>query len=159
MQVLDGKLFVTYAKQDDFKHDDVAGKGNGFIDEFSLSGKFIARVASNGDLNSPWGLAIAPSDFGKFAGDLLVGIFGDGTIDAYDLKHNDKFVGQLNGVDGKPIAIVDLWALTPGNGGSAGSKGEIYFTSGVQSESQGLFGSISRVAGTDDFMVSGSSTE
>jgi uncharacterized protein (TIGR03118 family) len=154
VQVLDGKLFVTYALQDQFKHDDVAGAGHGFVDEFSLSGKFIARVASNGPLNSPWGLAIAPSDFGKFAGDLLVGNFGDGRIDAFDLKHNDKFVGQLTGVDGKPIEIGDLWTLTPGNGGSAGSTGEIYFTSGVQGESQGLFGSISRVAGTNDFMAS-----
>jgi uncharacterized protein (TIGR03118 family) len=157
VQVLDGKLFVTYALQDQFKHDDVAGAGHGFVDEFSLSGKFIARVASNGALNSPWGLAIAPSDFGKFAGDLLVGNFGDGRIDAFDLKHNDKFVGQLTGVDGKPIEIGDLWALTPGNGGSAGSTGKIYFTSGVKGESQGLFGSISPVAGTNDFMVSGSS--
>jgi uncharacterized protein (TIGR03118 family) len=154
-QVLDGKLFVTYALQDQFKHDDVAGAGNGFVDEFSLSGKFIARVASNGPLNSPWGLAIAPSDFGKFSGDLLVGNFGDGTINAFDLKHHDKFVGQLTGVDGKPITIGDLWTLTPGNGGSAGSTGEIYFTAGVQGEAQGLFGSISHVAGTDDFMVSG----
>jgi uncharacterized protein (TIGR03118 family) len=158
VQVLDGKLFVTYALQDEFKHDDVAGKGNGFVDEFSLSGKFIARVASNGPLNSPWGLAIAPSDFGKFAGDLLVGNFGDGTIDAYDLEHHDKFVGQLTGVDGKPITIGDLWSLTPGNGGSAGSTGEIYFTAGVQDESQGLFGSLSRVPGTNEFMVSGSSS-
>jgi uncharacterized protein (TIGR03118 family) len=157
-QVLDGKLFVTYALQDQFKHDDVAGAGNGFVDEFSLSGKFIARVASNGPLNSPWGLAIAPSDFGKFSGDLLVGNFGDGTIDAFDLKHHDKFVGQLSGVDGKPITIGDLWTLTPGNGGSAGSTGEIYFTAGVQGEAQGLFGSISRVAGTNDFMVSTSSS-
>ena len=133
-QVLDGKLFVTYALQDQFKHDDMAGAGNGFVDEFSLSGKFIARVASNGPLNSPWGLAIAPSDFGKFAGDLLVGNFGDGRIDAFDLKHDDKFVGQLSGVDGKPITIGDLWMLTPGNGGSAGSTEEIYFTSGVQGE-------------------------
>ena len=156
-QVLDGKLFVTYAKQDEFKHDDVAGAGNGFIDEFSLSGKFIARVASHGPLDSPWGLAIAPADFGKFAGDLLVGNFGDGTISAFDLNHHDEFEGKLLGVDGKPITIGDLWALTPGNGGAAGSKGEIYFTAGVQDESQGLFGSISHVAGTDHFMVSGTS--
>ncbi len=153
-QVLGGKLFVTYAVQDPFKHDDVAGPGNGFVDEFSLDGKLLARVASNGPLNSPWGLAIAPSDFGKFAGDLLVGDFGDGRIDAFDLNHHDKFVGQLTGIDGKPITIGDLWALTPGNGGSAGSTGEIYFTSGVQGESQGLFGSISPVPGTDHFMVS-----
>jgi len=145
-QVLDGHLFVTYALQDTFKHDDVAGPGNGFVDEFSLSGKLIARVASNGPLDSPWGMAIAPGDFGKFAGDLLVGNFGDGTINAFDLK-NDKFVGTLDGVDGKPISIGDLWTLTPGNGGMAGSKGEIFFTAGVQNESFGLFGAIAPVPG------------
>jgi uncharacterized protein (TIGR03118 family) len=155
-QVLDGKLFVTYALQDQFKHDDVAGKGNGFVDEFSLDGKLIARVASHGQLNSPWGLAIAPSDFGKFAGDLLVGNFGDGRINAFDLNNPDKFVGQLTGIDGKPITIGDLWTLTPGNGTSAGSTGEIYFTAGVQGEAQGLFGSIAPIPGTDHFMVSGS---
>ena len=158
VQVLDGKLFVTYALQDQFKHDDVAGAGNGFVDEFSLSGRLMARVASNGPLNSPWGLAIAPSDFGKFAGDLLVGNFGDGTINAYDLNDHNKFMGKLLGIDDKPITIGDLWTLTPGNGGSAGSKGEIYFTSGVQHESQGLFGSIDPVAGTNEFMVSAPSS-
>jgi uncharacterized protein (TIGR03118 family) len=152
-QVLDGHLFVSYAKQDPFKHDDVAGAGNGFIDEFSLTGKLEARVASNGPLNSPWGMAIAPDDFGKFAGDLLVGNFGDGTINAFNLK-NDKFVGTLDGVDGKPITIGDLWTLTPGNGGMAGSNGEIFFTAGVQSESFGLFGAIAPVPGhTDAFKV------
>ena len=153
-QVLDGKLFVTYAVQDPFKHDDVAGAGNGFVDEFSLDGRLLGRVASNGPLNSPWGLAIGPSNFGKFAGDLLVGNFGDGTISAFNLHDHDKFMGKLLGIDGKPVSIGDLWSLTPGNGGSAGSTGEIYFTAGVQSESQGLFGSLSRVTGTDEFMMS-----
>jgi uncharacterized protein (TIGR03118 family) len=141
VQVLDGKLFVTFAMQDSAKHDDVAGAGNGFVDEFSLSGKLIQRVASNGPLDSPWGLAIAPDSFGKLAGDLLVGNFGDGTIDAYNLK-NDKFQGQLTGSDGKPIVIGDLWAITPGNGGAGGSANTIYFTAGVQNEAHGLFGSI-----------------
>ena len=81
-------------------------------------------------------MAIAPADFGKFAGDLLVGNFGDGTINAFNLQ-NDKFVGTLDGVDGKPITIGDLWALTPGNGGRAGSTGEIFFSSGVQDGSLG----------------------
>jgi hypothetical protein len=97
-------------------------------------------------------MAIAPADFGKFAGDLLVGNFGDGTINAFNLK-NDKFVGTLDGVDGKPITIGDLWALTPGNGGSAGSKGEIFFTSGVQDESFGLFGAIAPVPGHNAFKI------
>ena len=153
VQVLQGHLFVTFAQQDEFKHDDVAGAGHGFVDEFSLDGKLIARVASNGPLDSPWGMAIAPEDFGKFAGDLLVGNFGDGTIDAFNLK-NDKFVGTLDGVDGKPISIGDLWSLTAGTGGTAGSKGEIFFTAGVQDESSGLFGAIAPVAGhSNAFMV------
>ncbi|HUN38784.1 MAG TPA: TIGR03118 family protein [Acetobacteraceae bacterium] len=155
VQVLNGDLFVTYAKQDQFKHDDVAGAGNGFVDEYTLNGQLIARVASNGPLNSPWGLTIAPSDFGQYAGDLLVGNFGDGTISAFDLQDHDKYMGKLLGIDGKPITIGDLWALTPGNGGSAGSTGQVYFTSGVQNESFGLFGAIAPVPGSNEFMVSG----
>jgi uncharacterized protein (TIGR03118 family) len=154
-QVLDGHLFVTYAKQDEFKHDDVSGKGNGFVDEFDLNGNLIDRVASHGPLNSPWGLAIAPTDFGKYAGDLLVGNFGDGTISAFDLNHNDQNMGKLLGIDGKPITIDDLWALTPGNGTKAGSSGNIYFTAGGKAETQGLFGSLSPVADTNTFMITG----
>jgi uncharacterized protein (TIGR03118 family) len=153
-QVLDGHLFVTYAKQDAFKHDDVAGGGNGFVDEFDLNGKLVDRVASNGPLNSPWGLAIAPTDFGKYAGDLLVGNFGDGTINAVDLAHHDQNMGKLLGIDGKAITIGDLWALTPGNDGKGGSSGEIYFTAGVKDEAQGIFGSLSAIPGTDRFMIS-----
>ena len=155
VQVLNGDLFVTYAQQDQFKHDDVAGAGNGFVDEYTLSGQLVARVASGGPLNSPWGMAIAPSDFGKYSGDLLVGNFGDGTISAFDLQNHDQPMGKLLGIDGKPITIGDLWALTPGNGGSAGSTGQIYFTSGVQNESAGLFGAIAPVPGANEFMVSG----
>jgi uncharacterized protein (TIGR03118 family) len=155
VQVLNGDLFVTYAKQDQFKHDDVAGAGNGFVDEYTLNGQLVARVESGGPLNSPWGMAIAPADFGKYAGDLLVGNFGDGTISAFDLQHHDQFMGKLLGIDGKPITIPDLWTLTSGNGSSAGSTGQIYFTSGVQNESAGLFGALAPVPRTNEFMVSG----
>jgi len=141
VQVLDGKLFVTFAQQDDMKHDDVAGAGNGFVDEFNLNGTLVQRIASNGPLDSPWGLAIAPQSFGRFAGDLLVGNFGDGTINAFNLK-NDHFAGTLLGADGKPIVIGDLWALTTGNGGSGGDPNSIFFTAGVKDEAQGLFGSL-----------------
>jgi uncharacterized protein (TIGR03118 family) len=150
VQVLGDKLFVTFAFQDDLKHDDVSGAGNGFVDEFDLEGHLLKRVASGdpsnpdqGDpLNSPWGLSFAPSSFGSFAGDLLVGNFGDGTIDAFDLKHHDRFVGQLTDASGNPIAIQDLWELIPGNGGSAGDPNTIFFTAGLQDEKQGLFGSL-----------------
>jgi uncharacterized protein (TIGR03118 family) len=147
VEVIDDKLFVTYAKQDDLKHDDVAGKGNGYIDEFDLKGNLITRVASQGKLDSPWGMAIAPGSFGKIAGDLLVGNFGDGHINVID-PNTDKFLGQLKSSDGGPVTIQDLWALTPGNGGSAGSTDKIYFTSGGQGEAQGLFGSLSNASFT-----------
>ena len=141
VQVLDGHLFVTFALQDTAKHDDVAGAGNGFVDEFDLKGHLIQRVASHGPLDSPWGLAIAPSSFGALAGDLLVGNFGDGTINAFDLK-NDHFEGKLLDANGAPITIGDLWALVPGTGGVNSDPNKIYFTAGVKDEAQGLFGSL-----------------
>ena len=142
VQVLNGNLFVTYALQNGTKHDDVGGTGNGFVDEFDLNGNLVNRVASNGDLNSPWGLDIAPASFGQYAGDLLVGDFRSGYIDAYNLTNN-SFVGRLQGADGQSIQINDLWALVNGNGGAGGSASSVYFTSGVQNEQHGLFGSLS----------------
>lgn len=148
VQVLDGRLFVTFALQDSDKHDDVSGPGHGFVDEFSLSGKMIDRVASMGPLNSPWGLAIAPSGFGAFSHDLLVGNFGDGTINVFD-PHNDRYLGKLDGSDGKPIHITDLWSLTPGNGAAGTDPHKIYFTAGLQDEAHGLFGSLGAAQGHD----------
>jgi len=156
-QVLDDHLFVSYAKQDAAKQRDVPGSGNGFVDEFDLDGKLIGRIASNGPLHSPWGLAIAPSDFGRYAGDLLVGNFGDGTINAFDLAHHDRYMGKLLGIDGSAVTIDHLWALTPGNDGAAGSSGEIYFTAGLKNVAQGVLGSLSAVPGTDRFMISATS--
>jgi len=144
VQVLDGKLYVTFAQQNAAKHDDVAGPGHGFVDTFDLNGKMLDRVATQGVLNSPWGLDIAPNGFGQFAGDLLVGNFGDGTIDAFD-PHTDKFMGQLLGGDGIPVQIQDLWALTNGTGASGTDSNAVYFTAGGQDEMHGLFGSLSAV--------------
>jgi len=148
VQVLDGHLFVTFALQDADKHDDVAGAGHGFVDEFDLKGHLLDRVASRGPLDSPWGLAIAPSGFGEFAHDLLVGNFGDGTINAFDLK-DDHFEGKLLGANGAPITIGDLWALIPGNGSANSDPNKIYFTAGVQAEAHGLFGSLAAIPEPD----------
>jgi uncharacterized protein (TIGR03118 family) len=144
-QVIDGKLFVTFALQDPMMRGDIAGAGHGFVDEFDLEGNLLQRVASGGPLDSPWGLAIAPASFGSFAGDLLVGNFGDGTINAYDLNHDDSFVGKLTYASGNPILIPDLWELIPGNdsGGLGGNSSTIYFTAGLQNETHGLVGSLS----------------
>jgi uncharacterized protein (TIGR03118 family) len=144
IQDLNGVLYVTYAMQDPAKHDDVAGPGFGFVDAFDLQGNFLSRIASDGTLNSPWGLAIAPASFGQFAGDLLVGNFGDGLINAFDLTTH-AFEGQLLGLDGNPLAIDGLWALNVGNNGSAGSNQSIYFSAGPNGESHGLFGVIAVV--------------
>jgi len=141
VQVLNGKLFVTFALQNAEKHDDVAGLHHGFVDEFNLDGTLNTRIASGGPLDSPWGLTIAPQGFGAFSGDLLVGNFGSGKIDAFNLT-TDHFDGQLLDADGKPLVIQDLWDLIPGNGGLGGNTNTIYFTAGVQNEAHGLFGAL-----------------
>jgi len=144
IQDLNGVLYVTYAMQDPAKHDDVPGAGFGFVDAFDLQGNFLSRIASGGTLNSPWGLAIAPASFGQFAGDLLVGNFGDGLINAFNLTTH-AFEGQLSGPDGQPLSIDGLWALNVGNNGSAGSAQSIYFSAGPDGEMHGLFGVITVV--------------
>lgn len=144
-QNLNDKIYVTYAVQDAAKHDDVAGLGNGLVDVFDVQGNLLNRVARAGTLNSPWGLAIAPASFGEFAGDLLVGNFGDGTINVFDLTDN-SFDGQLKGPNGQPLTIDGLWGLIPGNGGGAGSTQSIYFAAGPNGEAHALFGVIAPAA-------------
>jgi uncharacterized protein (TIGR03118 family) len=141
---LGGKLYVTYAMQDAAKKDDVAGAGLGFVDAFDLQGNFLSRIASQGTLNSPWGLEIAPPEFGPLAGDLLVGNFGDGRINAFDLNGN-VFEGQLAESPGHPLTIDGLWALTVGNNGNGGSSDKLYFSAGPDEESHGLFGLVRQV--------------
>ena len=98
---------------------DVPGPGNGYVDIYDTSGNFVKRFASNGALDSPWGMTIAPAGFGRFAGHLLIGNFGDGTIDAFD-PVSGAFVGALTDTNGVPIAIEGLWGLKFGNGGKGG---------------------------------------
>jgi uncharacterized protein (TIGR03118 family) len=150
VQELGGKIYVTYAKQNDAKHDDVAGEHHGFVDVFNLDGSpglagGNMRLVSRGALNSPWGLALAPSTFGTLAGDLLVGNFGDGRINVYNPTTGTS-LGGLVDPDGEPIQIDGLWALKVGNGANGGDAGTVYFTAGLLGESHGLFGSLAPVA-------------
>src|SRR5207237_1076129 len=114
VQNLGGVLYVTFARRDATGHDDVAGQGHGFVDAFDTNGNLIRRLVSHGRLDSPWGLAIAPASFGDFAGNLLVGNFGNGRINAYTLDKGN-FRGVLTGTNGSPITIDGLWALRVGN--------------------------------------------
>jgi uncharacterized protein (TIGR03118 family) len=137
---LDGQLFVSYALVGP-TGDDVAGPGNGFEDVFGYDGVLSRRLATDGALNSPWGMAIAPASFGSLGGSLLVGNFGDGTIHAFDVATGNP-LGALLGPDGLPLVIDGLWGLIAGNDGGAGSSDRIYFTAGPQDESHGLLGVI-----------------
>jgi uncharacterized protein (TIGR03118 family) len=142
IQNIGGQLFVTFAEQDEEGEDDVAGPGHGFVDIFDLEGNLVRRFASRGPLNSPWGLAMAPSTFGKFANKILVGNFGNGRINAFD-PATGKFLGGLRNVNGERIAIDGLWALSPGGGARGSSPDDVYFTAGPNDETDGLFGKLS----------------
>src|SRR5207245_158780 len=125
----------------------VAVGGHGFVTAFGADGHLVRRVASRGRLNSPWGLALAPADFGQFSGNLLVGNFGDGHINAFDLERFEgngelQQRGQLHAADGPPIVIDGLWALAFGNGASAGPTNALFFTAGPFDEAHGLFGKL-----------------
>jgi uncharacterized protein (TIGR03118 family) len=137
-----GLLYVTFAKQKlPDKMDDQAGPHHGFVDVFTTGGTMVKRLISHGVLNSPWGLTLTPSDFGPFSNALLVGNFGNGTINAFD-PHSGAFLGTLKDKHGKQIVIDGLWGLIFGNGSLAGETDTLFFTAGPDDENHGLFGSI-----------------
>lgn len=139
-----GHLFVSYALQDADGEDDIPGIGHGYISEFDTDGSFMRRFASQGELDSPWGMALAPSDFGPFSGDLLVGNFGDGTINAFDLA-TGTWEGRLSDAHGVPIAIDGLWGLEFGNGFNNQPTNTLFFAAGPDLEQHGLYGRIDLV--------------
>src|ERR1700733_10711482 len=148
VQNINGTLFVTYAKQDAQKHTNVGGPGNGYVAMFNLNGSLIANLVSEGPLNSPWGMAIAPANFGPFAGALLVGNFTDGKINAYNAT-SGAWLGTLNDATGNPIAIPGLWSLDFGGGAQGEDPGTLYITAGIGGgpnndpvQSHGLLASI-----------------
>lgn len=142
---INNQLYVSFALIDGFGPDDIddqPGDGNGFVDVFSSSGKFVKRLVSGGALNSPWGMALAPKSFGTFSGDLLVGNFGDGTINAFNLK-TGAFAGTVSDSNGTPIVIDGLWALEFGTQKVGKSTVPVlYFSAGPNGENDGVVGTI-----------------
>ena len=134
------RVFVAYAKQDSAGMDDVAGAGNGFIDTYSTHGALLHRFASRGDLNSPWGMALAPKKFGTFSSDLLVGNFGDGRIHVFNPTSGHE-IATLRRGNGKPIVIDGLWGLMVGNSASGGANA-VWFSAGPDDEAHGLLGTL-----------------
>ncbi|HSX02662.1 MAG TPA: TIGR03118 family protein [Candidatus Saccharimonadia bacterium] len=141
IQTIRGQLYVTFALQGPDKHDDQAGAGHGFVDVFNADGTLQRRLIAGGQLNSPWGVALAPDSFGRFSDHLLVGNFGDGTINAYDVS-SGNFDSKLKDQYGRAIQADGLWALAFGNDGAAGRQNELFFTAGLSDEAHGLFGKI-----------------
>jgi uncharacterized protein (TIGR03118 family) len=140
IQNIGGQIFVTYAMQNAARHDDVKGPGNGFVDIFATDGTFMRRFATRGTLNSPWGLALAPSTFGNFHGDILVGDFGDGRINAF--TPDGVLRGQLKSETNAAIEISGLWGLRFGNAGASSDPNTLYFAAGINDEADGLFGAV-----------------
>ncbi len=145
IQDVNGELWVTYAMQDKAKHDPVNKPAHGFVSVFDTDGNLLQHFAQHGHLDSPWGVALAPASFGRFANDILIGNFGNGKINAYD-PATGHWLGTVSGPDGKPLINDGLWSLTF-SGPSAltplGAQPDtLYFTAGLNDEADGLFGTI-----------------
>jgi uncharacterized protein (TIGR03118 family) len=153
-------VVVTYALQDMPMHDPLKIAGSGFVDLFTTSGTMISRITSDAHLNAPWGVVVPPAGFGSLAGDLLVGNFGDGAINAYNFS-TGAFVDQMKDSNGAPIVNGSLWDMVFGGGGAqSGDPNTMYITAGLANETHGLFAAITRnttpPAGTADFSIAAS---
>jgi uncharacterized protein (TIGR03118 family) len=149
IQNIGGSLFVTYAKQDALKHDDVAGPGLGFVDIYSTNGKLEGRLQHGSWMNSPWGVVWAPRDFGEFSNAILVGNFGSGQIAAFN-GFTRQFIGFVRNPANSVLTINGLWSLTFGNGANAGPATTLFFSAGINDEADGLFGTLTPVAAEQD---------
>jgi uncharacterized protein (TIGR03118 family) len=144
VQTLNGSVYVAFALRNEEGDEEVTGDGLGVVDQFDFNGQLIARVATGGALNAPWGMALAPAGFGRFSGKLLVGNFGNGRINVFDpVTFEPK--GHLKGTSGKAIQIDGLWGIAFGNGGNAGPTTTLFFAAGPDDEEHGLFGRLDAV--------------
>jgi uncharacterized protein (TIGR03118 family) len=140
VELVGSNLYVEYAKVS-INGDDDPGPGNGFVSVFDTNGNFVRRLITQGALNAPWGITLAPSVFGEFSNDLLVGNFGDGRINAFDPVTGAP-LGTLRDGSSNPIVIDGLWALKVRLGGPSVNTNAVYFTAGINGEADGLFGSL-----------------
>ena len=148
IQNIGGTLFVTYAKQDAARHDDVAGDGLGFVLYFTPSGRLIGHLEHGPWMNSPWGGVWTPRDFGEYSNSILVGNFGSGKIAAF-IGFTGMFIAFVKNAEDTDMIIDGLWMIAFGNNANAGSSTTLFFSAGIQRESHGLFGTITPVDGQD----------
>jgi uncharacterized protein (TIGR03118 family) len=159
VQAINGNVFVTYARQAANGEDVVPGAGNGFVNVFNTSGTLIRRLGGQGtqtQLNAPFGVTQAPADFGMFGNAILVGNFGDSRVNAFD-PNTGNFLGQLSDARNRPLTLnggstdpntSGLMGLSFGNGGVAGARNTLFFTSGIDGQDGGLFGSLTPTTAT-----------
>lgn len=147
VQNIGGDLYVAWAKQDGAKHDEVDGAGLGYVTVFSPTGRRLHRLQWSKWFNAPWGMAQAPSDFGVYSHDVLVGQFGSGQILVFD-PVTGALKGTLNDASNAPITINGLWGINFGSGGTSGSATALYFAAGLNDEQDGLVGTITAVENT-----------
>jgi len=141
IQNINGDLYVTYALQNSKKEDDVAGPGFGYVNIFDANGCLVKRFASNGTLNAPWGVALAPASFGSHSNQVLIGNFGDGKINTFTLQQGHH-EGALRDADDKVIQVEGLWGLAFGNGVLNQKTNSLFFTAGPNDETNGVYGKI-----------------
>lgn len=152
IQNIGGSLFVTYAKQDGPRHDDVGGDGNGYVEIFTPAGQHIGHLEHGSWLNSPWGVVWTPRDFGVFSNTILVGNFKSGWIAAFN-GFTHRFIGFVQNTDNSLLTIDRLWSLTFGNDGAAGPSTTLFFSAGIDNEQHGLFGTLTPIAAEQDGSV------
>ncbi len=150
IQLIGNQLYVTYVVYDSMGNETPSG----IVDVFNTDGTFASRFSSGGPLDAPWGITLAPSTFGGFGGDILIGNFLNGEINAFD-PVTGAYLGTLDGTNGQPIADPGLWALDFRTGGTGNSTNALYFTAGINDEEDGLFGEIAPTPEPAPFLLTG----
>ncbi len=141
IQAIGDRIVVAYAQRESGGDDEVAGAGLGAIDVFDTAGNLVKQLVKGGALNAPWGMALAPSNFGSFSGKLLVGNFGDGKINAYDMA-SGAMAGTLSRADGSAIVVDGLWGIAFGPGVNNQPANTLFFAAGPGDEAHGRYGRI-----------------